>query len=223
MTDLGCPTCLEYCNCTACCKKRGVQYISTRDATASGKLSLLIQPRPSRDTDNSPSISSASPASTSPSQSQDFSIPTTDTYFGAIYGLDGSRIGMTLTSLKAGVTKAPSLTPTMERKRVFIGKVQPSWRLGANVKTVELDPVPRPKKVHRFRERRMYVGKKAPLFYKHEHVARELADLSPLSSLEEDWDGHDDDDSVCELGSEQPAYESVVGQWRLAHSVADLL
>ena len=184
----------------------------------SGDLSLLTQPEDLGDMDNSSTFSSPPPLSATPSPPPDFSVPTTTgTYFGAIYGIDGARIGVTLTSSKVGDTRSPSVTPTMERKRVFIGKIQPSWRLGANMKIVELDPVPRPKKVHRFRQPRVYVGKRAPLFYKSEHVARELADLSPLSSLEEDWDVHnkddDDDVSVCEVGNEQPGCETVVGQW----------
>lgn len=219
MKRVGCPDCLEFCNCTSCCRKRGVKYISTKAAIESGNLSLLTQPRDFRETDDSSRFSSPSPVSITPSPPPDFSIPTTTgTYFGTIYGMDGARIGVTLTSV--GDTKAPSVTPTIERKRVFIGKIQPSWALGANVKVVELDPVPRPKKVHRFRQPRMYVGKRAPLFYRSEHVARELADLSPLSSLEEDWDVHkddDDDDSVCELGNEQPGCEMVIGQWLPVH------
>jgi len=50
--------------------------------------------------------------------------------------------------------------------------------------------------VHKSRRPREYVGNKAFLFYKNERMARELADLSPLSCLEEDWDEQDEEMAV---------------------------
>ena len=195
MEKLGCPGCLKYCNCTACCRKRGVEYVSTKDAAAAAGDNLLsLNRRPAVVHQvSSPPKSDFSPA---PTRSPSLPPAKTGVYWSTIYRLDGTKIGPTYQiSQPRGmedphvVLVKPVSAPRKKESRVFVGKIQPSWRLERNVKTREIDPVPKRKKeVPIFRKPRLYVGKRAFLFYKSEREAKELADLSPLSSLEEDCD-----------------------------------
>ncbi len=215
MEKLGCPGCLKYCNCTACCRKRGVEYVSTKvAAAAAGNNSLSLSHRPAvvRQGSSPPKsdFSSATPSPPLPPAK-------TGVYWSTIYRLDGTKIGPTYQiSQPKGmeepdvVLMKPISAPRKKESRVFVGKIQPSWRLGKNVKTREIDPVPkRRKEVPMSRKPRMYVGKRALLFYKSEQEARELADLSPLSSLEEDWA----EEETMEPRLLKPTEENSLGQF----------
>lgn len=131
--------------------------------------------------------------------------PADGIFWGTIYGPDGTKIGGGFnfkkqdlvresrpdmsTSVTADTTDA---LPPRKKRRVFAGIIHPSWEFEKAVKQSVLDPVPKPKRVHQSRQPRQYVGNKAFLFYKSARMVRELADLSPLSSVEDDWEEEDD-------------------------------
>lgn len=250
MKEVKCPACHDYCNCTNCCKKRGVQYISTKNALAGGVVSQaqLKAPKKAKSKFSPPVVSCSASLSPVPDatpprppsplyslphtptggeywgvvygadgskigtgysfakeglrERRSPAVPTNGVYWGVVYGADGSRIGKSYTFAKDDVGRIIPAKPVSDtttnmqqlrtkQKRVYVGKVHPSWRFDNALKMRVLDPVPPPKRVHESRRPRKYVGNKAFLFYKSEKMARELADLSPLSSLEEDWDEED--------------------------------
>jgi len=265
MKEVSCPACHDYCNCTKCCEKRGVQYISTKDAQAGRVASQALKaPKKSKSKFPPPGVSCSSSLSPVPDAApcrpssplyslpntpsggeywglvygadgskigtgysfakEDLKerrspvVPTNGVYWGVVYGADGSKIGKGYTFAKEDVGRIIATKPVSEegdvqqprtkRRRVYVGKVHSSWRFDNAVKKSVLDPVPPPKRVHESRRPRMYVGNKAFLFYKNEKMARELADLSPLSSLEEDWD------EVSGLESEEDSFGIVEKDYR---------
>lgn len=141
-------------------------------------------------------------------------------YWGTVYRLDGSKIGPTYTisrqkqKQKQKDVDVPALLivkpiKAPRKSRVFVGKIQPSWRLGRNVRTREIDPLLKPKEILSLCKPRIYVGKRAFLYYKSKQATMELADLSSLSSLEEDWDEETKEQQLQE--DEKRAEESSIG------------
>lgn len=175
---------------------------------ASGVVSRAqaVPKKPKTSLGISSSFSSPAPVLVPPTPSPLLSstlTPAEGVYWGTIYGADGSKIGAGFRFAKrdafrertpAVSTKAIPKAAPRNKKRVYVGKIHPSWQLDNAVKKSVLEPVPPPKRVHESRRPRKYVGNKAFLFYKSERMARELADLSPLSSLEDDWNEDDEDD-----------------------------
>ena len=194
-------------------------YISTKEAMAGGVVSRARLSAPTKSKFGSSSVPSSlfpSPApdvappsnrSLSPLYSLIPLSPAGGICWGTIYGADGSKIGggfkfkkqdlvkesrpAVSTSITVDTSTMDVAPPPRERKRVFVGMIHPSWEFKKAVKKSVLDPVPQPKRVHQSRRPRQYVGNKAFLFYRSERMAKELADLSPLSSLEDDWEEED--------------------------------
>lgn len=220
MKEAGCPSCLEYCNCTNCCRKRGVEYVPTKHALAGGvvnraepsRISVQRNPRPSSSVPSSPSTSPAPTLISGPRLSSGFSTrltPSGGVYWGVIYGADGSKIGTGFsfpnrnikeTTPAVSVQSVPEEEPNDQpkKKHVYLGIIHPSWQVNETVKNRVLDPVRPLKTLHGSQGPRKYVGNKKFLFNKSEMLARELAlaDLSPLSSLEEDWDEEEKEGSI---------------------------
>ena len=162
MEKLGCPGCLKYCNCTACCRKRGVEYVSTKDAAAAAGDNLLsLSRRPA--VVHQVSSPSESDFSLAPPRSPSLPPAKTGVYWSTIYRLDGTKIGPTYKISQPRRMEDPEVVlvkpisaPRKKESRVFVGKIQPSWRLERNVKTREIDPVPKRKKeVPMFRKPRL--------------------------------------------------------------------
>ncbi|KAF8181588.1 hypothetical protein BJ912DRAFT_608039 [Pholiota molesta] len=187
-----CPRCEDYCNCTLCCQKRGVPYISsTRGYQAQQHAAPKAKRLPTV-------LLSAVP-------------PPNAQYWGAIYSLDGQKMGATFAA-PAGdalpsVAFAGSIAqrrPAEKLKRTFVGSLQRSWGFGRDRLIKELNPVRQMKSKSRPRKNdrlvtRSFVGSASFLRYRPRFLTPDpldeedlLAGLSPLTSLSSDSeDEHD--------------------------------
>jgi len=172
MGQKGGPCCLGYCNCTICCQKRGIDYVSARQP---------ITARP--DTSNTLTTNASSPS------------PAAGAYWGTIYGLDGVKLGSTFAQKarnKRDARKVMYVPVNTLGVRWFAGAVQPCWKLGRRPAITEVDPVRQPQ-VPKGREPRQFVGRSAPLFYRTEAMAA----LTPVSSMNED-----SEDEIIDISAE---------------------
>ena len=196
-TDFVCPKCDNYCNCTACARQRGEEYISSRGTGPSPFLSTTQPQKPSH-----------------------ISVPP-GMFWGTVYGIDGNRIGagvasddrsvvITTASLPSGnitflppivaapptpispvhiSTPPPSLpdpAPTSRRRRKIIYAGKPPRAVQNR------HPSSTP---NGGTQKRIYIGDKRPLtdrqFYKslEEHFAVfDIRSSSPLTPISENND-----------------------------------
>lgn len=111
-----CPKCSGYCNCTACCNRRGEEYISSR---GNGPSPFLLLSQSRNTTALPPSLSSSPPLkSHSISTQRKPSTPALAVppgmFWGTVYGVNGERIGAGVVSEDRQViitNKPPPLPP----------------------------------------------------------------------------------------------------------------
>ena len=210
LKHFACPACLNYCNCTVCCKKRGEKYVSSfrgppgkrfahGDKTSLQSIPVAISPPPI-------------PVLTGP-------IPETATYWGSIYSLTtGEKLTSTFVTpdmdvdvasgaptvvfapVAAALPPQPKKSKVIKKSRVFVGAVQKSWGLGRRPKIRVIEPYK--SSVSTPGAKRFYIGN--PEFLKcrlpepEDPDADLLEGLSPLTSLDssdEEADGAVDDDA----------------------------
>ncbi|KAF8154885.1 hypothetical protein B0H34DRAFT_541583 [Crassisporium funariophilum] len=217
-----CPSCEGYCNCTVCCLKRGDVYVGTRTKTNTlgaprpgSRPKPLLKARPGRErvrlggkTNLPPLIANTV-------------LPISATIFGALYDLTGRRMGTGFVDSagEGAVLYAPTVSmvqqqqaqptkmpkpkpPKPKKKHIFVGAVQPSWRVGRNPIIKEKNALPRRKKLAGGKGTGIYPGVDAvektrffigdPAFLRRrvktarsDYCELGLDELSPLSSLED--------------------------------------
>ncbi|TFY61029.1 hypothetical protein EVJ58_g4761 [Rhodofomes roseus] len=167
-----CPYCEQTCTCTACCQKRGETYVpmpryqidyETLEPIIRGKPKATPKAAKSK-REPRPSPTHAPPRRKSPSPQP---LPenhadqlTSGLFWGSVYGIDGARLGGAyINADKQAVVLKPlaalaAVPPRAPKRRVFIGKPDPSWGAGTQGKDVEAgyEPVPP--------WRRAYIGKR---------------------------------------------------------------
>ncbi|KAF8815921.1 hypothetical protein BYT27DRAFT_7186391 [Phlegmacium glaucopus] len=207
--EYSCPACEGFCNCTACCRKRGEPYVGVRTCdVVPDSIPLLAQRQRNTKRVNLGSKTNLPPPAKA--------IPTTTIpkgvtqAWGSLYSVTGEKIGNCF--YDPSVTKvvfAPATTPIMttitdvaqqvataapndepkipqvrKKRRVFVGMVQPSWGYSKpKIKLLKSEPYA--KRSYNAMPR-YYVGKKKYLFYQIEDEG------SPLTSMDDD----DDDEEV---------------------------
>jgi hypothetical protein len=101
-----CPACTETCNCTACARKRGEEYISMRGggfagSTKSGKVMLIPDAEAqAQDVQSTPEPSASAPQTM---------------FWAHVYGLEGERVGRAFMGDASATTSAPPTQPAKGR------------------------------------------------------------------------------------------------------------
>lgn len=208
MDTIKCPACLNFCNCTQCCVKRGVEYVSSRnvvfnmDDKSTSKLPHEKKLPKQR-------VALVGKSNVLPSPSLEPEVQSPASYWGTIYGLDGAKIGTTFANpvneeQEPGVlyTAASSEPlPSQQRNVVWIGKVQSRWNSDIDLGRLDLDQrKEKTKDLRGFRwycEPRKFIGDKSLLFCKR--YVEELEGLSDLTELK--GEEFCDDEEYLENGS----------------------
>ncbi|KAF8884111.1 hypothetical protein BD779DRAFT_1801748 [Infundibulicybe gibba] len=177
-TNFNCPACEGTCTCDQCTRKRGEVYVSRKKVGAAGEQVPKQQPIPMREPNKRVSVS------TRPSPSPLPQITGPVTYWAAIYSITGEKVGTAFVGEDGNddVVLAQPLKAPPPTKRVFIGRVEPSWGLGARPRLTKL--VPPPKRKTEFT--RLFVGNKRKLPRRTAlppPVYDDDADTSSLSSV----------------------------------------
>jgi len=154
-----CPRCDNTCNCDLCCRRRGERFIGMRDShklfTAKTK-SKQVLPSPSPSNPNSPLVT-RTPTPDTPEPSEMLSNSHPNQFWGAVYSVDGRRLGAGFMDVDTSVVvRRPTPKPG---PRTFVGTPQNSWLKGNLQKqqwTKLLPPIHIP-------GQRAFVGSKAPL------------------------------------------------------------
>ncbi|EMD41288.1 hypothetical protein CERSUDRAFT_101801 [Gelatoporia subvermispora B] len=200
-----CPRCRNTCNCTACCRKRGEQYVSSSrarvqlpdyllSASTTTVTSISTPAPPSKSYTPSASLRAQSPVNT---LSVDW---TAGVSWGTIYspscaqaigtGVVGTartivvhNAGAVLPKLhRARVHAAASVPPPPpppppRRKRQYVGEPQPSWGIA-----------PRPRTPSPVRGGRAYIGKREALYGGYMPVDLLFTDSGSGSDLDDTLD-----------------------------------
>ncbi|KAH6876678.1 hypothetical protein BKA70DRAFT_1576695 [Coprinopsis sp. MPI-PUGE-AT-0042] len=201
--DGSCPACEGDCNCDLCCRKRGDTFISSKPPGATNKTRRAKDsPRPERQTKPTGAPVSKStlyrPTTRPPGLAEPnhvISNPSDVTFFAAVYDMDGQRVGTSFADLGddevsyvyvQGHQRQPQPAQGSARRRVFVGAVQESWNLAPHCKVTHLgggggDPEELMEEANaRGVSRRVYVGKKAALFWRPPVVDHDRERLGPI-------------------------------------------
>ncbi|KAH9475773.1 hypothetical protein JR316_0011332 [Psilocybe cubensis] len=185
-----CPRCLEFCNCTACCKKRGETYVSSRKRPP-GNRPLPSSPPP----DILPHYTLPASHTAQPRHATPPDLTQNAQYFATMYDLNGKRVGATYTSVDAfsniGVVPALPSIPVTKKAHIFVGAVQRSWGISKRSVAKYLHSLPALKQTKRAKKKskeqrklRHFVGSDTFALYRPEPKPYDpFGDLSSLSSL----------------------------------------
>jgi len=184
--EYSCPACEGFCNCTACCRKRGEPYVGTRTCDKS--------PPPRARIMNVERVKPVPKMNLRPSTKM---IPTTKVpegvtnTWGSLYSVTGEKIGAcsfdpsaekvvfapatspiitTMAELVATASPSPGEQTTIRvkrkrkhKRRIFIGVVQDCWGY-TKPRIKQLEAEPYSKRSYNSMPR-YYIGKKKYLFY----------------------------------------------------------
>ncbi|GBE78751.1 hypothetical protein SCP_0116430 [Sparassis crispa] len=116
-----CPRCLDMCNCDVCCRKRGVPYVSARRGPARAGFT---------DADGAPAPARVLTPTPTPPPEYKWTAPQ-GAFWGTVYGMHGERVGPGFLGNSSGIVLGPSAASRAPsgRRRVYVGKPQPHWRL----------------------------------------------------------------------------------------------
>ncbi|KAH6869018.1 hypothetical protein BKA70DRAFT_1578884 [Coprinopsis sp. MPI-PUGE-AT-0042] len=204
--DGSCPACEGDCNCDHCCRKRGDTFISSKPPGATNKARRAKDsPRPELQTKptGAPVGKSTTykPTARPPGLAEPnhvISNPSDVTFFAAVYDMDGQRVGTSFADLGddevsyvyvQGHQRQPQPAQGAARRRVFVGAVQESWNLAPHCKVTHLDggggdPEELMEEANaRGVSRRVYVGKKAALFWRPPVVDHDRERLGPMFDI----------------------------------------
>ncbi|CAL1697120.1 unnamed protein product [Somion occarium] len=166
--EFTCPKCADYCNCTACCARRGETYISARDTLPSTsnrvnvprkrtKFPRSSSTRPARSAKTSEILVSRTPLAKL--------IPTVPTlavppgmFWGTVYSVDGQRVGTGILSQDQQVLVAGE-----PRKVFYIGKPPPTLRRRGT--DISISSNPSTESVNQGAiQNRLYIGHKGSIY-----------------------------------------------------------
>lgn len=208
-----CPRCEQWCTCSACCRKRGETYVPARAQTTVNSPSPAVAPRVHK------AFSARLPPAPAPPPSPPVQVrkafPSSRPYASPDIGNESvspaviARPSSFIDSGPSSLVTSEPLAPTPQKKsRVFIGKIQRSWRLGKKPRTRELNPAPRavwPENPTGPCTVRYYVGSSQFLQHKQLHLESTddlLAGLTSVASLEDS--DTDDADNAASATEEAP-------------------
>ncbi|KAK7688359.1 hypothetical protein QCA50_008731 [Cerrena zonata] len=121
--DFICPKCDDFCNCTACCRRRGEEYISSRGVGPSPFLQNSQNASASTQPRNSSSLSKPYPMTDrNPPVTPALAVPP-GMFWGTVYDIDGKRIGAGVVSEDRQVIVTND--PLPPRKIIYVGKPPP--------------------------------------------------------------------------------------------------
>ncbi|KAJ7595394.1 hypothetical protein C8J56DRAFT_774778 [Mycena floridula] len=135
----GCPVCVGNCSCDLCCKKRGEVYVPIRIPKSFAPKAKSVAPKAKGLPKPKPK-SKTIPRPLSPMQFREVVGPLH--YWGTIYSLSGEALGpaymgddrredvvVTNAVVKSEKKIKQEMVPE-PRKRIFVGSIQASWKLG---------------------------------------------------------------------------------------------
>ncbi|KAI0344365.1 hypothetical protein BDW22DRAFT_1419339 [Trametopsis cervina] len=181
--DWECPKCAGFCNCTACCQKRGETYVSTRHVVTDVELARRAPRR-------GPKANPRRTSRRSESSEEPVIIPqpmAAGQIWGTVYALSGREpmgVGVVADSntqgivLTTGSRPRPKSKSAWKRVRTFIGQSRATWTT-TEVSDEENAPAGR-----------VYIGKRGPLFDQSYRSFDQLicfdGSLTPPSNREDD-------------------------------------